>query len=240
MKEALYDNILDMIISRPRKEVPNIFFLYPSDTIVKTPNEKMDFKVKRNCFNLNDYVSELLYYKNFRKEFNESFFHKSTIIIKIVDDDEKNFYMYIKFNIKNDVMIKSRIVYSSSFNDLIISVYRPKNLPNLLNSYAFLTKDDTNLSQLEMINNHNNQYFMKELTIDGMLFHINHKKRTISTLLDNKLYSKRLSYKYDKIYIKELLLYNPEKSSVTSHLYLDTIILKIVLPSNISKEYILS
>ena len=210
MKDILYEDILQSILTRPRKGIPSFFYDNENlSKIFKIPNETNDFKLKSEVFNLRDYNVELLFYKNFRNENNEINVHKSTIIIKICDDNNQIFYMYIKFHIKNNEMVKSRMIYASLFSNLVINLYKPKTLPDFLNSYAFVNQEvnqEVNqLTQKEMIKNHTNKYFMKKVIFDDLEFSINYKNRIISTELENNLYSCRFSYKRDKSFIKALL-----------------------------------
>jgi len=206
MKDILYEDILQSILTRPLKDIPSFF--YDNDnlkTIIKIPNEPKDFKLKGEFLNLRDYPTKLLFYKNFKTENNEISVHKSTIIIKIIDVNDEVFYMYLKFHMKNNEMIRSRMVYSSSFSSLVFNLYRPKTLPDFLNSYAFVNEDKTQLTQKEIIKNHTNKFFMKKAIIDDLEFSINYKNRIISTEFENKLYSCRFSYKRDKKFIKAII-----------------------------------
>jgi hypothetical protein len=206
MKDILYEDILQSILTRPRKDIPSFFYDNENlKTIVKITNEAKDFNLKSESFNLRDYSSELLFYKNFRNEHNEINVHKSTIVIKIIDANDEVFYMYIKFHIKNNEMVRSRMIYSSLFSNLIINLYRPKTLPDFLNSYAFINQEINQLTQKEMIKNHTHKYFMKNVIVDDLEISINYKNRIISTQFENKIYSCRFSYKRDKNFIKAIL-----------------------------------
>jgi hypothetical protein len=220
MKDILYEDILQSILSRPRKEIPSFFYENENlRAISKITNETKDFKLKGEVFNLRDYTTELLFYKNFKNEHNEINVHKSTLILKINDDNDEVFYLYIKFHIKNNEMVRSRMVYSSSFSSLVINLYNPKTLPDFLNSYAFVNKDTTQMTQKEMITNHTHKFFMKKVMVDDLEFSINYKNRIISTEFENKLYSCRFSYKRDKNFIKAIL--NKNDKSELENIYVE-------------------
>ena len=222
MKDILYEDILQSILSRPRKEIPSFFYENENLKVIsKINNEPKDFKLKGEFFNLRDYTTELLFYKNFKNEHNEINVHKSTIILKINDANDEVFYLYIKFHIKNNEMVKSRMVYSYLFSNLVINLYKPKTLPDFLNSYAFLNKDPTQLTQKEMIKNHTHKFFMKKVMVDDLEFSINYKNRIISTEFENKLYSCRFSYKRDKNFIKAIL--NKNDKSELQNMYVSFI-----------------
>lgn len=180
MKNILYEDILQSILCRPRKEIPSFFYENENLKVIsKIANDPKDFKLKGEFFNLRDYATELLFYKNFKNEHNEINVHKSTLILKINDDNNEVFYIYLKFLIKNNEMVRSRMVYSSSFSNLVINLYNPKTLPDFLNSYAFVNKDPTQMTQKEMIKNHTHKFFMKKVMVDDLEFSINYKNRII-------------------------------------------------------------
>ena len=137
-----------------------------------------DYKQEKFIFNFNDYKKELLYLKLFTKKTEKTIYTeskhliKSTAIIKINDITDKVFYMYIKLSIKeyckccgvnNDC--KYRIIYSSSFDDLVTFIYKKKQIPDFLNSEAFISKDDKTIEQYTIIKNYNEEFSSKRWLI---------------------------------------------------------------------------
>ena len=135
-------------------------FIFDNNTSVK-----IDF---------DDYKKELIYLKIFTKKINETINTKwkdltrCTAIIKINDSTDKIFYMYIKLAIKGycdlcdgDNVLKYRIVYSSSFDDLVNFIYKPKQIPDFLNSEAFISEEDKTIEQYTIIKNYNETFIKK-------------------------------------------------------------------------------
>ena len=132
-----------------------------------TINQQEKFIFKNNTsgtINFNDYKKELLYLKLFTKTISTEYKHliRSNVIIKINDTTDKVFYMYIKLGIKgyckccdvnNDT--NYRIVYSSSFDDLVNFIYKQKQIPDFLNSEAFISEEDKTIEQYTIIKNYN-------------------------------------------------------------------------------------
>jgi hypothetical protein len=167
MTEILpFDTILYEILKRKRKPVPEVlltgksidestnskYFLYIAKRTFRetnnfTFNEK-DLEV--GMFNPRYYKTELLYMKNFTKTIYISKTYKDykptwtrcTAIIKISDSNSKVFYMYIRVVFSDTKESDYRIVYSTSFHDLVTFIYKPKEIPNFLNSDAFLSQTD--------------------------------------------------------------------------------------------------
>jgi hypothetical protein len=166
-----FDTILSEILKRKRKPVPEVlltgksfdesmnskYSLYIAKRTFRetnhfTFNEK---DVEVGMFNPRYYTTELLYMKNFtktiyisktRKDYKPTW-TRSTAIIKISDLKSKVFYMYIRVIFSDQFEPHSkeldyRIVYSTSFHDLVTFIYKPKDIPDFLNSDAFLSQSD--------------------------------------------------------------------------------------------------
>jgi hypothetical protein len=76
--------------------------------------------------------------------------------------------MYIKVGIKgycnscdghND--LKYRIIYSSSFDDLVTFVYKREKMPDFLNSEAFVSEEDKGKEQLTILKAHDELFIKK-------------------------------------------------------------------------------
>jgi len=136
--------------------------------------------------NFKDFETELLYLKLFTKTKTnltqeihlDNWVHmtRATSIIKITDFENKIFYMYIKLYLKalyescdddND-SLNYRIVYSSSFDDLVTFIYKSKEIPDFLNSDAFLSKEDKTIDQFSIIKEHDNS-FIKHVEYSGKI-----------------------------------------------------------------------
>jgi hypothetical protein len=136
--------------------------------------------------NFKDFKTELLYLKLFTKTKtnltqeihldNWAHMTRATSIIKITDFENKIFYMYIKLYLKalyescdddND-SLNYRIVYSSSFDDLVTFIYKSKEIPDFLNSDAFLSKEDKTIDQFSIIKEHDNS-FIKHVEYSGKI-----------------------------------------------------------------------
>ena len=183
--------------------------------------------------NFDDYKKELLYLKLFTKNIEKSisteYKHliRSTAIIKINDITNKVFYMYIKLFIKgyckccgvnNDT--KYRIVYSSSFDDLVNFIYKPKQIPDFLNSEAFISKEDKTIEQSTIIKNYNetfikkinydiidivNDYTYKEIINYNSIIVVNLKNHTLTTTINNIIYSTKYKVKKDEWFVNEII-----------------------------------
>lgn len=166
-----FDTILSEIIKRKRKPVPEVLLTgksidesmnskYSLYIAKRTPRETNQFTfnekdVEVGMFNPRNYNTELLYMKNFtktiyisntRKDYKPTW-TRCTAIIKISDSESKVFYMYIRVIFSDQFEPHSkeldyRIVYSTSFHDLVTFIYKPKEIPNFLNSDAFLSQSD--------------------------------------------------------------------------------------------------
>jgi hypothetical protein len=158
-----FDTILSEILKRKRKPVPEVLLTgksfdesIPKRTVRETNQFRFNEKdVEVGIFNPRYYTSELLYMKRFTKTIYISTTRKDykptwtryTVIIKISDFDSKVFYMYIRVIFSDQIEPHSkeldyRIVYSTSFHDLVTFIYKPKDIPDFLNSEAFISQSD--------------------------------------------------------------------------------------------------
>lgn len=158
-----FDTILSEILKRKRKPVPEVLLTgksfdesIPKRTVRETNQFRFNEKdVEVGIFNPRYYTTELLYMKRFTKTIYISTTRKDykptwtryTAIIKISDFDSKVFYMYIRVIFSDQIEPHSkeldyRIVYSTSFHDLVTFIYKPKDIPDFLNSEAFISQSD--------------------------------------------------------------------------------------------------
>jgi hypothetical protein len=235
MKNQLYENILDAILSRERRPIP-IIFNENLPKINKTFHTKKDFKLKNNLFNLNDYVGQSLFFKKFSNNYDDLTFQKISAIVLISDANDEKFYLYIKLHYKNNVLFKYRVVYSSSFNDLIVSLYRKITRPDFLNSSIFVSQDDKSIEQKDIIDKYNELYVIKNITIDNINFTIDLHKRTLITKDDNTIYKYRFNEKRDKKYINQLLS-NSDRINVSKHTNDNEFEYKITITNEVSKIF---
>ena len=171
MSQSSFDSILSEILKRNRKPVPEVLLTgksigesmnskYSLFITTRTARETKEFKfnekdVEVGRFNPRDYNTSLLYMKlftktiyisNTRKDY-KSTWTRCTAIIKISDLDSKVFYMYIRVIFSDQFEphnkeLDYRIVYSTSFDDLVTFIYKPKEIPDFLNSDAFVSQSD--------------------------------------------------------------------------------------------------
>jgi hypothetical protein len=218
---APFDIVLSEIIKRKRVEIPNILLTEKlfSDKAKKTMRETKKFKFNDMNIDFRDYISELVYLKLFIKTKEEKSlidFTKCTTIIKITDLNDQVFYMYIKLYLKcNRHEPKYRILYSSSFDDLVTFIYKPKEIPDFLNSEAFVSKNDKTIEQNIVLKAYNEtliknvEYKGKYIAIqspdtlsgwvpfDGTInITIDFKNRNISAIISNVKYSTRYKEKH--------------------------------------------
>jgi len=172
-KRAAYDFVVDEILKRERVPIPPILLtgkrfgdessVYSVFNVMKLRNESNNFtfNVDSSFINLDDYQKELLYVKLFTSTTEQKHITKGTCFIKIIDNIDQVFYMYIKLVLKCRNLFedtgnetKYRIIYSSSFDDLLKFIYRPKEIPDLLNSEAFVSKDDKTKEQAVILEEH--------------------------------------------------------------------------------------
>jgi len=187
MNQSSFHSILPEILKRKRKPVPEVLLTgksidesinskYSLYIARKTSSETNQFRfnekdVEIGMFNPRYYDTDLLYMKLFTKTIYISKTRKNykptwtrcTAIIKISDSNSKVFYMYIRviFSDQLDPHNKEldyRIVYSSSFDDLVTFIYKPKEIPDFLNSDAFVSNDD---KTIDIIKTHEESYIKK-------------------------------------------------------------------------------
>lgn len=226
MSQSSFDTILSEILKRERKPVPKILLTgklidetmnskYSLYIVTRTARETNEFKfrekdVEVDMFNPIYYDTELLYMKLFRKTIYISktcndykpTWSRCTAIIKISDLDSKVFYMYIR-NIFSDQFephnkeLNYRIVYSTSFDDLVTFIYKPKEIPDFLNSDAFVSQSDiikiqevSCIKQVEYDKRHvtlipYGSIFDKHGFIGKLIITINSKTRAITATTSN-------------------------------------------------------
>jgi hypothetical protein len=175
-----FNIVLSEILKRKRKTIPEVLLTgnesmnskYSLYIPTRTSKETNEFKfsekdVKLGMFNPRYYTTELLYIKLFTKTIYISktlkdykpMWTRCSAIIKISDSDSKVFYMYIRIIFSNQFEkhnkeLNYRIVYSSSFDDLVTFIYKPKEIPDFLNSDVFV-------SQSDIIKTHEESYIKK-------------------------------------------------------------------------------
>lgn len=226
--KPVYDVILQEILKRDRKPIPSIILTgsrfseyseYSISNINKTILESNKFVFKQNTndtIDFNDYKKELLYIKLFNIKIEQTDqtdwkdLTRSTAIIKINDLNDKVFYMYIKLGIKsycevsdNINLLEYRIVYSSSFNDLVTFVYKPYEIPDFLNSNVFLSLIDKNIDQATLINNYN-ESLIKNVDYNGIIINVNLKNRILTTKIKDDVFSLKYNIK-DECFVNEII-----------------------------------
>ena len=228
-----FDNVLSEILKRKRVEIPKVLLTEKlfSVNAKKTMKETKNFNFSNNNvmnIDFRDYINELVYLKLFIKNNQQECldslinFTKCTTIIKITDLDDQVFYMYIKLYLKtNRDDLKYRIVYSSSFDDLVTFIYKPKEMPDFLNSEAFVSKNDKNIEQSSVLKAYdealikNVEYNGRHIAIrdslsvwvpfDGTInITINFKTRNISATISNVKYSRRYKEKHE-LFVNEII-----------------------------------
>ena len=193
-----FDAILSEILKRQRKDIPMVLLTeYNISSVKKTINELNNFQFSENnsSINFKDYKTELLYLKLFSIIVDKKQITRSTAIIQITDLDEKVFYMYIKIVLRanNDLNndLKYRIIYSSSFEDLVTTIYS-KEIPDFLNSDAFICVEDKTIEQNAIL-----EKFIKHVEYNAnnskILIIVNYNNRTIETTFEGKIF--RTHYK---------------------------------------------
>lgn len=258
MSQTSFDTILSEILKRKRKPVPKILLTgksidesinskYSLYIVTRTARETNEFKfrdkdVEADMFNPIYYDTELLYMKLFRKTIYVSntckdykpTWTRCTAIIKISDSDSKIFYMYIRIIFSDQFEphnkeLNYRIVYSSSFDDLVTFIYKPKEIPDFLNSYAFLSQSDiikiqqeSCIKQVEYDKKHvtlisHGSIFDGHDFIGRLIITINFKTRVITATTSNHppedtytTYYKRYDW-----FVNEIITKGNDKVSVT-------------------------
>lgn len=252
MSQTSFDTILSEIIKRKRKPVPKILLTgksidesmnskYSLYIVTRTARETNEFKfrdkdVEVDMFNPIYYDTELLYMKLFRKTIYISntckdykpTWTRCTAIIKISDLDSKVFYMYIRIIFSDQFEphnkeLNYRIVYSSSFDDLVTFIYKPKEIPDFLNSDAFVSQSDIIKIQEELCIKQV-EYDKKHVThisygsiFGRLIITINFKTRVITATTSNHppedtytTYYKRYDW-----FVNEIITKGNDKVSVT-------------------------
>ena len=257
MSLSSFDSILSEILKRNRKPVPEVLLTgksigeymnskYSLCIATRTARETKDFRfnekdVEIGRFNPRDYNTELLYMKLFTKTIYISKTHKDykptwtrcTAIIKISDLDSKVFYMYIRVIFSDQFEphnkeLDYRIVYSTSFDDLVTFIYKPKEIPDFLNSDAFVSQSDiiktpeeSCIKKVEYDKKHvtlisHGSIFGVRDFIGRLIITINSKTRSITATTTNfppedtyTSYYKRYDW-----YVDEIITKGNEKTSV--------------------------
>lgn len=253
-RKRAYEFVLDEILKRERVPIPpillsgkrfgdeeSVYSVYSVFNVMKLINEpnNFSFNLGSSFINLDDYQKELLYLKLFTSTTDQKHITKGTCFIKIIDMADQVFYMYIKLvlkcrNLSGDTgnETKYRIVYSSSFDDLLKFLYKPKEIPDLLNSEAFVSKDDKTKEQsviLEENDKTNIEYesnYVKleaPISVFGTLPNIiniiiNYNKRTISTIIAGKNFETKYKQRHE-IFTNDIITKGRDNVNVTVYLY---------------------
>ena len=271
-KRAAYDFVVDEILKRERVPIPPILLtgkrfgdessVYSVFNVMKLRNESNNFtfNVDSSFINLDDYQKELLYLKLFTSTTEQKHITKGTCFIKITDTVDQVFYMYIKLVLKCRNLFedtgnetKYRIIYSSSFDDLLKFIYRPKEIPDLLNSEAFVSKNDKTKEQAVILEEHaktliteleyESKYVKLEAPISafGTLPNIiniiiNYNKRTISTTFAGKTFETKYKQRHE-IFTNDIITKGRDNVNVTVYLY--TYCINIVIKNDVEtlKEF---
>jgi hypothetical protein len=271
-KRAAYDFVVDEILKRERVPIPPILLtgkrfgnedsVYSVFNVMKLRNEpnNFTFNVDSSFINLDDYQKELLYLKLFTSTTEQKHITKGTCFIKITDTVDQVFYMYIKLVLKCRNLFedtgnetKYRIIYSSSFDDLLKFIYRPKEIPDLLNSEAFVSKDDKTKEQSVILEEHaktlitNVEYESNYLKLEAPIsafgtlpniinIIINYNKRTISTTFADKTFETKYKKRHE-IFTNDIITKGRDNVNVTVYLY--TYCINIVIKNDVEtlKEF---
>lgn len=224
MNQSPFDAILSEILIRERKIIPLVLLTgqseentgYNISSVKKTIKELNNFQFSENnsYINFKDYNTELLYLKLFSIVIDKKQITRSTAIIQITDFNNKVFYMYIKIVLRaysdnND--LKYRIIYSSSFEDLVTTIY-PQEIPDFLNSDAFICVDDKTIEQNAIL-----EKFIKhtEYNVNNskILIIVNYNNRTIETTFEGKIF--RTHYKpQHECFVNKIIANNCNTTSV--------------------------
>lgn len=253
-KRAAYDFVVDEILKRERFPIPPILLtgkrfgdessVYSVFNMMKLRTELNNFSLNVDSYfiNLDEYQKELLYLKLFTSTTEQKHITKGTCFIKIIDTIDQVFYMYIKLVLKCRNLFedtgnetKYRIIYSSSFDDLLKFLYRPKEIPDLLNSEAFVSKDDKTKEQAVILEEHaktlikNVEYESNHVKLEepfsefGMTPNlvniiINYNKRTISTTFAGKTFETKYKKRHE-IFTNDIITKGRDNVIVTVYLY---------------------
>lgn len=271
-KRAAYDFLVDEILKRERVPIPPILLtgkrfgdessVYSVFNVMKLRNESNNFtfNVDSSFINLDDYQKELLYLKLFTSTTEQKHITKGTCFIKITDTVDQVFYMYIKLVLKCRNLFedtgnetKYRIIYSSSFDDLLKFIYRPKEIPDLLNSEAFVSKNDKTKDQAVILEEHaktlitNVEYESNYVKLEAPIsafgtlpniinIIINYNKRTISTTFAGKTFETKYKKRHE-IFTNDIITKGRDNVKVTVYLY--TYYINIVIKNDVEtlKEF---
>jgi hypothetical protein len=232
-KRSSLDFVLDEILKRERLPIPpilltgkrfgdqeSVYSIFNVQKLIKEPNN-FTFNADSNFIKLDDYQKELLYLKLFASTTEQKHITKGTCFIKITDIADQVFYMYIKLvlkcrNLYEDTgnETKYRIIYSSSFDDLLNSIYKPKEIPDFLNSDAFVSKDDKTKEQSVILEEHaktlitNVEYDCNHVKLEAPIsafgtlpniinIIINYNNKTISTTLSDKTFETKYKQRHE-------------------------------------------
>jgi len=228
--------VLQSILDRKRHPVPSVVLtgqrfneksVYHLLDIKNTPIE-----TKRFCFaennsdkiDFSNYTNELLYLKLFTTTIQKPYSNilvwkhitKSTAIIKITDCNKQIFYMYIKLELKGHCAscdgnneLKYKIVYSSCFEDLITSIYKPKEIPDFLSSDAFVSTEDKTTDQNTILKSYRDSCVYKINYDNSMVIVVDRANRTISTTISDKTFRTRYKARHEWI-VNEIITHGSE------------------------------
>jgi len=253
-KRAAYNFVVDEILKRERVPIPpilltgkrfgdesSVYRVINVQKLKKEPNN-FTFNVDSSFINLDDYQKELLYLKLFTSTTDQKHITKGTCFIKITDMAAQVFYMYIKLvlkcrNLSEDTgnETKYRIIYSSSFDDLLKFIYRPKEIPDLLNSEAFVSKDDKTKEQVVILEEHaktlitNVEYDSNHVQLEASIsafgkkpnvinIIINYNNRTISSSIGDRTFETKYKQRHE-IFTNDIITKGRDNVNVTVYLY---------------------
>jgi hypothetical protein len=271
-KRSSLDFVLDEILKRERVPIPpilltgkrfgdqeSVYSIFNVQKLIKEPNN-FTFNADSNFIKLDDYQKELLYLKLFASTTEQKHITKGTCFIKITDIADQVFYMYIKLvlkcrNLYEDTgnETKYRIIYSSSFDNLLNFIYKPKEIPDLLNSEAFVSKDDKTKEQSQILEEHaktlitNVEYDCNHVKLEAAIsafgtlpniinIIINYNNRTISTNLAGKTFETKYKQRHE-IFTNDIITKGRDNVIVSVSVYRHSI--DIVIKNDIEtlKEF---
>lgn len=277
-----FEIVLSEILNRKRNPVPEVLLTgksidesmnskYSLYIPTRTTTESIQFKFnekddKVSMFNPRDYDTELLYMKLFtktiyisktRKDYKPTW-NRCTAIIKISDSESKVFYMYIRIIFSDQFKphnkeLDYRIVYSSSFDDLVTFIYKPKEIPDFLNSDAFVSQSDI-IKTHEESSIKKVKYDKKHVTlispgsifggrefIGWLIITINSQNRSITATTSNfppedtyKTYYKRYNW-----YVNEIITKGNDTTSIAIAIGSNYVTIKISNEFEILKTFFL-
>lgn len=237
----VFDIVLNSILARERHTIPSVVLsglrftenpsVYNIIDIKSTQTEKATFSFTKDSsgkIDFSHYKKELLYLKlfttNIKKQYSDIFvwkhITKSTAIIKITDLNEHVFYMYIKIELKghcescdSNNELKYKIIYSSSFDDLVTFVYKPREMPDFLSSNAFVSTKDKTIDQNTILQNDRDNC-IKTIDYDGLMnIIVDSNNHTIETTIADKTFRTRYKARHQWI-VNEIITKGSETMSV--------------------------